>query len=76
MCCLLFICCQLLKILVNFRFVNDSDNPNAKMKIVMMYGLPKLCLFASETILKGDEIVYDYGVENLPWREKVKQIMI
>jgi SET domain-containing protein len=54
-----------------YRFANDSATPNSKMKTILVYGKPRLCLFATEMIAEGDEIVYDYGVKGLPWREKV-----
>lgn len=31
-------------------------------------GVPSLCLFAIVDIEEGQEITYDYGGENLPWR--------
>ena len=54
-----------------YRFVNDSPWPNAKMKCLMINGQPALCLFALKTIESQDEIVYDYGADNLWWRSKV-----
>ena len=54
------------------RMVNDKGDgqTNAKMKLIQ-YGQPCLCLFATQAIEVGDEILYDYGLENLPWRNKV-----
>ena len=51
--------------------VNDSTFPNAVMKVVVVDGAPHLCLFAVKEISPGDEITFDYGVPNLPWRERV-----
>ena len=53
------------------RLVNDSLFPNAKMKLIVTYNEPHLCLFAERDINKGEEILYRYGVDNLPWYEKV-----
>ncbi|XP_058490685.1 N-lysine methyltransferase KMT5A-A-like isoform X4 [Solea solea] len=50
------------------RLVNDDPNPNAKMKKIDVDGVPHLCLFAIMAIKAGEEITYDYGGHNLPWR--------
>ncbi|XP_034740141.1 uncharacterized protein LOC117952129 isoform X4 [Etheostoma cragini] len=50
------------------RLVNDAEKPNAKMKKIEVDGVPSLCLFAIVDIEEGQEITYDYGGENLPWR--------
>lgn len=55
------------------RLVNDGIGPeeNAKMVIIPIDKTPHLCLFALRDIQEGEEIRYDYGVPNLPWRKKV-----
>ncbi|XP_071855579.1 uncharacterized protein [Apostichopus japonicus] len=53
------------------RMVNDSDEPNAKMQVVLVDGKPHLCLFACDSIEENDEIRYDYGVPDLPWRKQM-----
>ncbi|KAF5896228.1 uncharacterized protein DAT39_014070, partial [Clarias magur] len=50
------------------RLVNDDSNPNAKMKIISISRIPHLCLFALRDIQPGEEITYDYGGYDLPWR--------
>ncbi|XP_049451188.1 uncharacterized protein LOC125900330 [Epinephelus fuscoguttatus] len=50
------------------RLVNDAEKPNAKIKKIEVDGVPSLCLFAIVDIEEGQEITYDYGGENLPWR--------
>ena len=50
------------------RLVNDAEKPNAKMKKIEVVGVPSLCLFAIVDIEEGQEIIYDYGGDNLPWR--------
>ena len=50
------------------RYVNDSKYGNSQMRIVKVDSAPRLCLFASKDILMYDEIRYNYGVSNLPWR--------
>ncbi|KAJ8046142.1 hypothetical protein HOLleu_04718 [Holothuria leucospilota] len=30
---------------------------------------PRLCLFARRDIGEGEELRYDYGVDDLPWRQ-------
>ena len=54
------------------RMINDavpgSLLQNAKIKIVVENCEPHICLFAKREIKKGEEIRYDYGEDNLPWR--------
>ncbi|KAJ8034116.1 N-lysine methyltransferase KMT5A [Holothuria leucospilota] len=51
--------------LVNHGSLNEC---NAKMKVVDVEGYKvALCLFAIKQIKKGEEILYDYGIKNLPW---------
>ncbi|XP_034149810.1 histone-lysine N-methyltransferase, H3 lysine-36 specific-like [Esox lucius] len=53
------------------RFVNDDHiNPNSKMKRLTVGGKPHLCLFATSDIKPGEEISYDYGDSDWPWRNK------
>lgn len=53
------------------RLVNDGTghSENAVMKIVKVGEIPRLCLFAKRDISLAEEIRYDYGVDDLPWRE-------
>ncbi|KAK7880589.1 hypothetical protein WMY93_032777 [Mugilogobius chulae] len=51
------------------RLVNDDhSHPNCKMKRIMLEAKPHLCLFASRDIQPGEEITYDYGGSDCPWR--------
>ncbi|KAL7872896.1 hypothetical protein AOLI_G00119670 [Acnodon oligacanthus] len=50
------------------RLVNDDTNPNSRMKIISVSQVPHLCLFALCDIQPGEEITYDYGGYDLPWR--------
>ncbi|KAL5013701.1 hypothetical protein ScPMuIL_007971 [Solemya velum] len=54
------------------RFVNDGigEEQNCRMVVVMVDKKPHLCLFSTKNIQIGDELRYDYGVPNLPWRKK------
>ncbi|GAA6231476.1 uncharacterized protein LOC108899356 [Lates japonicus] len=53
------------------RIVNDDHiNPNAKMKYLTVEGKPHLCLFATRDISPGEEITYNYGESEWPWRCK------
>lgn len=56
------------------RLLNDAVGTmkNCIMKVIYVEGTPKLCLFANRDINAGEELRYDYGVENLPWREVSK----
>lgn len=59
------------------RLVNDDHiNPNAKMKYLTLQGKPHLCLFAIRDINQGEEITYNYGDSNWPWRFKVIEIYV
>ncbi|XP_073685376.1 uncharacterized protein [Garra rufa] len=40
------------------------------MKKIVLHGVPHLCLFAITDINEGQEITYDYGGDDLPWRSK------
>lgn len=50
--------------------VNDRPfrKANCKMKKLGTERAPKLCLFAVKDIPIGDELTYDYGVTDQPWR--------
>ncbi|XDV25644.1 hypothetical protein PO909_029528 [Leuciscus waleckii] len=51
------------------RLVNDDHiNPNSKMKTIRVDGKPHLCLFAIRSICAGEEITYNYGDSEWPWR--------
>uniref|UniRef100_K1QLW0 SET domain-containing protein n=1 Tax=Magallana gigas TaxID=29159 RepID=K1QLW0_MAGGI len=56
------------------RFVNDAPRHdhqcNADMEKLFIDYRPVLVLFARRFIKAGEEIRYDYGVKNLPWRCK------
>ncbi|XP_058845950.1 uncharacterized protein LOC131697937 [Acipenser ruthenus] len=51
------------------RLVNDDHKkPNCKMKNINVEGKPHLCLFVLRNITCGEEITYNYGPVNWPWR--------
>lgn len=43
------------------------------MKKIELEGKPHLCLFAMKDINNGEEITYDYGGHDLPWRSRCGQ---
>ena len=53
--------------LVNDAQAGDTAN-NCKITVVDVSSRPHLCLFAIRDIQEGEELRYDYGVPNLPWR--------
>ncbi|XP_029943204.1 uncharacterized protein LOC115385360 isoform X2 [Salarias fasciatus] len=54
------------------RLVNDEHkNPNCKMRTVQVDGIPHLCLFANRDIVPGEELAYDYGDSDWPWRKQI-----
>jgi len=55
------------------RLVNHGEfnQINSKMKLIKCQdGGPSLCLFSLRDIKKGEEILYSYGVQNLPWKQR------
>ena len=55
--------------------VNDakrgSPKENTCVQVVMVEKLPHLCIFAAKYISIGEELRYDYGIADLPWRKNV-----
>ncbi|XP_048846140.1 uncharacterized protein LOC125717126 isoform X12 [Brienomyrus brachyistius] len=57
------------------RLVNDDHrHPNCRMKKIDVNGNPHLCLFALNDINEGEEISYDYGGDDCPWRKQTTSI--
>ena len=53
------------------RLVNhgEKNEINAKLKVIPdINGQPALCLFAQRDITTGEELLYDYGISDLPWK--------
>lgn len=55
------------------RLVNhgEKEEVNVKLSIIDVDNNPSLCLFALRDINEGEELLYNYGVNNLPWKKKV-----
>ncbi|XP_034549759.1 N-lysine methyltransferase KMT5A-A-like [Notolabrus celidotus] len=54
------------------RLVSDDHvNPNSTMETIRVDGKPHLCLFALKDISPGEEITYNYGDSDWPWRSKI-----
>ncbi|XP_042261536.1 N-lysine methyltransferase KMT5A-A-like isoform X1 [Thunnus maccoyii] len=54
------------------RLINDDHvSPNSRMRIITVDRKPHLCLFAIKDIRPGEEITYNYGDSDWPWRLKV-----
>ncbi|XP_035390883.1 uncharacterized protein LOC113568688 isoform X2 [Electrophorus electricus] len=47
-----------------------STKALTRMKKIIVQGKPHLCLFAIRDIMPGEEITYDYGGSDWPWRKK------
>lgn len=61
------------------RLVNHGEKReiNVKLAIIDNCGLPALCLFALRNLKEGEELLYHYGINNVPWKTKhLKVIMI
>lgn len=59
------------------RFVNDAVAcvANCKMRAVIIEKNPHLALFATKVIQPDEEIRYDYGIPDLPWRTVVSVLL-
>lgn len=56
------------------RFANDEWRcPNAYVKKVFLGEIPKLLVFSKKKITEGEEIRFDYGQKDAPWRCKVRR---
>lgn len=58
------------------RLVNhgEPDEVNAKVKVVAFESSnPTMCLFSVKTIEAGQEVLYDYGIKDLPWKTQVRK---
>lgn len=54
------------------RLVNDNNKtPNCKVKKISVEGKPHLCLFSVKAIASGEELTYNYGDSDWPWRTQV-----
>ncbi|XP_071059103.1 N-lysine methyltransferase KMT5A-like isoform X2 [Pseudochaenichthys georgianus] len=54
------------------RLVNDDHKmPNCKMRTIVLDGMPHLCLFALSDIAPEEEIFYNYGDADWPWRKQL-----
>lgn len=54
------------------RLVNDQHKtPTCKMRTIQVDGMLHLCLFALRDIVPGEEITYNYGESDWPWRKQV-----
>ncbi|XP_030846990.1 nuclear speckle splicing regulatory protein 1-like [Strongylocentrotus purpuratus] len=54
------------------RLVNHGQGreENARMKILDMKSHPHMWIIATKNISKGTEVLYNYGVRELPWKKK------
>lgn len=50
----------------------EKNEVNVKPSILDFEGTPVICLFALTDIAEGEELLYDYGVSNLPWKQQAK----
>ena len=58
------------------RFINDEEKrPNCKMKKLVFNNIPHLCLFALTDINRGDELRYNYGEDEYPWRKTLVSVL-
>ncbi|XP_011661625.2 uncharacterized protein LOC105437092 [Strongylocentrotus purpuratus] len=59
--------------MTNGRYANDAKglNENATVRKVVVDGNPHLIIMSKTEILAGEEIRYDYGNPNAPWRASI-----
>ena len=52
------------------RFLNDAPrkHANARAKVIEIDGIPHIILLATRVININEEIRFDYGVADAPWR--------
>lgn len=54
------------------RLINDSrEHPTCKVKVIEEDGVPGLYFYALRDIQPGEELLYNYGPGDYPWRKKV-----
>lgn len=51
---------------------DDHRHPNYRMKRIDIAGSTHLCLIALKGIKEGEEITFDFGGEDCPWRKEVR----
>jgi SET domain-containing protein len=60
------------------RFLNDArrtdEECNCYAKSLFICGQPRVLIFAGKDIKAGSELRYDYGGQDLPWREVCSNI--
>ncbi|XP_056444334.1 N-lysine methyltransferase KMT5A-like [Gadus chalcogrammus] len=57
------------------RLVNDDHlNPNSRMRLVEVDKISHICLFATRPISISEEISYNYGGKDWPWRRSQQSL--
>lgn len=56
------------------RLINHSRKYTAKPKVIEIDGVPHVCFFASRDMNAGEELLFDYGIRNLPFKDMVRHI--
>ena len=59
------------------RYINDAPRRdpscNCRTKACYIDGMPRILVFAARNISPNEELRYDYGAGDLPWRMKEKE---
>jgi SET domain len=53
------------------RLINHCRKPSVVSKVTFVDNVPHICLYASKKLTAGEQIVYNYGVLNLPFTDEV-----
>ena len=58
------------------KYLNDSPQryANCCVKVQSFNGVPRLCIYSTRDIKRGEELRYDYNMEDSPWRADVCNI--
>ncbi|PIK49504.1 hypothetical protein BSL78_13609 [Apostichopus japonicus] len=56
--------------------VNDAEpkKANCVMRPIFVDGTIRLCLFSNKLLNENEELRYDYGLRDLPWRKKMAYV--
>ncbi|XP_071150859.1 cell adhesion molecule Dscam2-like isoform X2 [Mytilus edulis] len=57
------------------KYVNDGIKScqNARVRRIIVDTIPRVAIYAVQDISPGTEILYDYGVNDLPWRQSTSK---
>ena len=57
------------------RLVNHSKNALAKTEVIIVDKVPHLCLFCKADMFRGQQVLFDYGLRDLPFHDEVSHFL-